>query len=167
MNRVPDADALLEHLESLLGRFDEHESETEETFAVLAFGEDGARSFATFGLSRHVLERNTALELVLATTEWSFAHGVLRALGDHVLDTHRPLTHGERHRIPGWSPGSSIEGVIAVDDDDLVPFGDVRFARLLPITGAEATFAREHGTAALLERLADVEWTNVFRQSAV
>ncbi len=182
--RVADAGGLLLHLEACLGPLDVSGGaserglrEVEAPFAVVCLVSPSGRCYATLGLSRHLLidadEVETAQELVLDVDDRSYAIDVLRVLGKHVLERHRSLREGERHRLGEWRDDSVISGVMAVRDERLPPFDEaappVRFIRLLPITDGEARYARQHGServAAVIAR-SGIDLRDLFRPSTV
>ena len=182
---VPAAEQLLLHLERHLGQLDEPRSVSEDAlreadgaFAVLCFESATGTSYATFGLSRHLLapghdERSVAQEFVVSVDDRGYAIDVLRTLGAHVLEDHQAFSPGERHELPGWRSDSQIQGVMAVPDETLSPFQkadvSVEFVRLLPITAAEAAYARRNGWEELTARLTapNVDMSDLFRASVV
>jgi hypothetical protein len=155
-----EGESLLRHLEAALGPFDGSRSGSEPGFSVVALG--APPTFATFGLSHHAI---IAQELLLVAEDLNFAMTVLGTLGLHVLDHHRPLAAGETHRLAGWDEASAIGGVLAVPDPVVARYDVVEFVRLIPITDAEASYAREHGWHALVEKLDAVDTANLFRDS--
>jgi Suppressor of fused protein (SUFU) len=178
---APDAEALLRHLGRYLGPLDESRSVSERflrnegaELSVLCFQADTGTAYTTFGLSRHLLgDVGATTELILAVDDQQYAVEVLRTLGGHLLEQHSTLRPGERHRLPGWSSDSEIEGVMAVEDEGVPPFRNamppVGFIRLFPITAAEAAYARENSWEELAVRLLrpDVDLRDLFRPSAV
>ena len=164
-----DAERLLAHLEAALGPFDEKRSVSETAlreregvaFGIVALGD---ACLATFGISRHA---PIAQELVVDSSDEVFSVTVLIMMGRHVLEQHRALAAGERHRLPGYGDGSLVEGVLAVPDPDVDSLDELGFVRLVPITAAEAAYAGEHGWEALLERLEGRNVADLCRESAV
>jgi hypothetical protein len=182
---VPAAEQLLLHLERHLGPLDEPRSVSEDAlreaggaFAILCFESAKITSYATFGLSRHLLApgrdaRSVAQEFVVSVDDRGYAIDVLRTLGPHVLEEHQAFSPGERHELPGWRSDSQIQGVLAVPDETLPPFQkadvSVEFVRLLSITAAEAAHARRNGWEELTARISDpdVDVNDLFRTSVV
>src|SRR6266550_8271993 len=168
VDRSANADALLKHLEAALGSLDESRSVSESflmaedgaEFGVVAFGSRRPTTFATFGISRHLLSKASdavSQELLVVVEDREFAVNLLSTVGRHVLDNHHALDAGERHRLPGWNEASAIAGVIAVPDPVVAHFGagppKIDFLRLLPITDAEAAYANERGWHELADKL--------------
>jgi hypothetical protein len=179
-----NADALLGHFEAALGPLDESRSVSESflvaedgaRFGVVAFGSRRRTTFASFGISRHLLgdtSEAVSQELFVAVEDRDFAVNLLSTVGRHVLDNHHALHPGERHRLPGWNEASAIAGVMAVPDPvvarfDAVPTG-IDFLRLLPITETEAAYAKERGWQELADKLtqAGVDLSDLFRTPVV
>jgi hypothetical protein len=95
MAGVADAERLLLHLEGLLGPLQLEGGASEQAlrasgapFAVLAFESPTGASWATFGLSRHLLALSTETarqEFVLSVGDGAFAVDAFRTLGSYVL----------------------------------------------------------------------------------
>lgn len=184
VDRTASADALLKHLEAALGPLDESRSVTESflmaedgaEFGVVAFGSRQPTTFATFGISRHLLSEASdafSQELLVVVEDREFAVNLLSTVGRHVLHNHHALGAGERHRLPGWNEASAIAGVIAVPDPVVAHFDawppKIDFLRLLPITDAEAAYANKRGWQELADKLAEpgVDLSDLFRGSVV
>jgi hypothetical protein len=173
---APEPEELLRHLEHELGAFRKGfrpEFGDRPGFTVVAFGET---SFASFGLSRHIFEGVSGpitQELVMAVSNREFAVNALTSVGEALLEDHRAIAHGERHRLPEWNEASQIQGVMAVPDPLVSSFDAatprVDFMRLLAISDSEAAYARERGWEALVAEVSTnrIDPTDLFRDSAV
>jgi hypothetical protein len=118
VDRTANADALLKHLEAVLGPLDESRSVSESLlmaedgaeFGVVAFGSRRATTFATFGISRHLLSKGSddvSQELLVAVEDREFAVNLLSTVGRHVLDNHHALDTGEALLIAMAIPQSA------------------------------------------------------------
>lgn len=162
--------ALIEHVEGFLGPIvSGYSMPGAPSYQVVKFEVPWATIVMTLGLSHHELRSEESVksirhELLMMVPEdlAGTAAGVLADLADEVLAAHAPLLQGqvigprgpmfagtEMEAIYVAAPVYLPEGFGSVDTDQ----GTVVFAWMVPITPAEAGFARSHGWSAFEDLL--------------
>jgi hypothetical protein len=117
----------------------------------------------TAGASLAPMDDGYGLELVLMTrAPEKLATKLLAMVANLHADERYPLSLGQTLEVGhGWLPGASADHLLValptVFDPELEWLSDrdrnIRFIWLVPITRAEAEFARKHGPVALQEKL--------------
>lgn len=170
---VPDD--LIAHLEThlgpLAGGWAEDSAGVRLPFQIVWFPDapsPGLITFATLGMSRHVLHANSKdyrLELVMSIDDRFQSARIVSALvsiGEEVVARHEPLRRGDIVRMgDGLAEGSPLASLyvaaptllpdtFAVVDSTEPP---TAFAWLIPITGAEVELVERHGWPWFEDRL--------------
>jgi hypothetical protein len=167
LERKPQADLLLAHLERDLGPYTGRgvaRPEWELDFSVLRFAdrpEPGVSATVTLGLSAHVLEgsdrrpRRQELLVALRSELDESALEIAANVGAYVLDRHVAVLEGESIALPPPARDDSRLDTLFCAQPEPFPrlarCGDgVEVVWLLPCARAELHIATEHGVPDLL-----------------
>lgn len=182
--------SLAEHLERYLGEIEAGWSRdaagNEMPFQIVRLPRgsgSGTISFATLGLSRYPLHSPTGKEvrhelLMIVPDSWRDGPipGLMQQVGAELLAASRPLLRGEvigpRGELVPNSPMEAVYAAIPVylPDSFAMYEGDdeqIAIVWLVPVTAAEAAYARARGWKKFEERLVetDPDLTDLYRPS--
>ena len=118
----------------------------------------GCSSYATVGLSEHLLDGRYRLELIMAVgSEVKPPLPVLVRVGEEIISRHAALLRGDVVKVGGGGVEWLYATVPVYYPDALAQVDGVAVVWLVPVSDSEARFVKQHGWDPFEDRLAEAD----------